>query len=216
MPRTITVKGVGKTSAKVDCVVLSMELEAQDVEYDRAMVLAAAQIDQLSHSLISIGFAKDAVKTTNFTVHTNYEQVKDANGDYINVLKGFVCSHSLKLQFDWDSGRLASALDTVANCIAHPQLRVAFTVKDPTTINDALLKQATLNARKKAELLCDASGVVLGQLLTIDYSWAETSPHSNTRYNLADRAAPMMAKAISIEPEDITLSDNATFVWEIM
>ena len=37
MPRTITVKGIGKVSATPDYVVLSMGLESQDMDYEKAM-----------------------------------------------------------------------------------------------------------------------------------------------------------------------------------
>ena len=40
MPRTITVKGIGKVSAAPDFVVLSMGLESQDMDYEKAMNIA--------------------------------------------------------------------------------------------------------------------------------------------------------------------------------
>ena len=39
MPRTITVKGIGKVSATPDYVVLSMGLESQDMDYERQRIL---------------------------------------------------------------------------------------------------------------------------------------------------------------------------------
>lgn len=74
----------------------------------------------------------------------------------------------------------------IAHCLAQPELSIAFTVKDPTAVNEALLREATVNAKKKAELLCEASGVKLGQLLTIDYNWDELNIFSNTRYDMAE------------------------------
>lgn len=47
----------------------------------------------------------------------------------------------------------------------------------------------------------------------------ELNVYSNTRYDMEEEclAAPMMAKCaeIDIEPDDIDVSDTATFVWEI-
>lgn len=219
MPRTITVKGIGKVSAKPDFVVLSMKLEVKHMEYDKAMDMAAEQMMQLSGSLASIGFEREAVKTISFNVSTDYDSHKDKQGDYQRVFSGFVCRHQLRLSFDFDMKRLSQTLAVIAECLAHPELRIAFTVRDATAINEALLREAAANARKRAELLCDASGVKLGQLLTIDYKWNERNIYSGTRYDLAEDgmydAAPMMAKAIDIEPDDIDVSDTATFIWEI-
>lgn len=218
MARTITVKGIGKISARPDYVMLSMKLEAKDKEYDKAMNIAAEQLSGLNDTLASIGFEKDAVKTTNFNVQTDYDSYKDKQGNYQRVFSGFVCSHQLKLSFDFDMKRLSQALAAIAHCLAQPELSIAFTVKDPTAVNEALLRESTVNAKKKAELLCEASGVKRGQLLTIDYNWGELNIYSNTRYDMAEDCicgAPMMAKSIDIEPDDIDVSDTATFVWEI-
>lgn len=219
MPRTITVKGTGKVSARPDYVTLSMLLESLDQSYDKAMELATKQIGELTDALAGTGFAKEALKTTNFDVRTDYNNEKDKRGNWKKIFNGYVVSHNLKLDFDFDMDRLSKALAAIANCAAHPQLSVAFTIKDPAAVKAEMLRSAAANAKEKAEILCAASGVKLGELVNIDYNWSEINIHSNTRYMLADEclreAAPMNAKSIDIEPEDINLNDCATFVWEL-
>lgn len=215
MARTITVKGIGKASAKPDYVVLSMTLESRHRDYDKAMDMAADHIRQLNETLHCIGFEKGSVKTTNFNVHTDYDRVKDCNGNYRSVFRGYEVTHDLKLAFDFDMDRLSQALSATAGCLSHPQLSVAFTVKDATAINEAMLRSATANARKKAEILCESAGVTMGELIAIDYSWGELDIYSHTRYDCCEDAMPLMAKSIDIDPDDISVSDTATFVWEI-
>ena len=65
--------------------------------------------------------------------------------------------------------------------LLHPELSIVFTVKDPSAVNKELLKSATANAREKAEILCEASGVELGKLLIIDYNWGRTQYHFTYR-----------------------------------
>ncbi len=219
MARIITVKGIGKASAKPNYVVLSMSLEAQNMNYEKAMDQATTQLEQLRNSLAGIGFEKDSVKTTNFNVRTSHDRVKDKNGNYQSIFNGYIVSHALKVEFDFDSKRLANALSTVATCLANPQLTIAFTVKDATDINEKMLRTATENAKRKAEILCEASNVKMGQLLSIDYNWGELSIYSNTRYDMTEDCMAMMAmseSSIDIEPDDIDVSDTATFVWEIL
>lgn len=43
MARTITVKGIGKVSARPDYVVLSMTLQSNHMDYDKAMDMTAAR-----------------------------------------------------------------------------------------------------------------------------------------------------------------------------
>lgn len=218
MPRTITVKGIGKVSTKPDLVVLSLEMVSKDKEYDKAMDSAAEQLAQLNECLATIGFEKESVKTTNFNVDTTYENYKDKRGNYKRVFSEYVCCHNLKLSFDFDMKKLSQALGAVVKCLAHPALNIEFSVKDATAVNEELLREATVNAKRKAELLCEASGVKLGQLLTIDYNWGELNIYSDTRYDMDEclLAAPEMGpRPIDIEPDDIEVRDTATFVWEI-
>lgn len=218
MPRTITVKGTGNVKTAPDYIVISMSLESQSLNYDETMELAAKQIDYLNTSLEEIGFEKKAVKTTNFNVRTDYDSVKDKNGNYKRVFSGYICSHRLKVEFDFDTKCLAQTLSAISKCLAKPELSIAFTVKDPSAINKELLKSATINAKEKADILCEASNVELGTLLTIDYNWGELNIYSHTEYGLAEdcMAIPMIKMSeIEIEPDDIDVSDTATFVWEI-
>ena len=112
--------------------------------------------------------------------------------------------------------QISLALGVISKCLAHPKLKIAFTVKDTTAVNEVLLREATINARKKAELLCDAANVKLGKLMTIDYNWAELDIYSNSKINYCqEQEYSFMKEDINIEPDDIDVSDTATFVWEI-
>lgn len=217
MPRTITVKGVGEAAAKPDYVVLSMRLESRNANYERAMSKAADSIDQLNEALATVGFDTKSVKTTQFNVDTDYENEQSADGRYKSVFKGYVVSHSLKVEFDFDNKRLADALSAVGGCIANPELGIAFTVKDQSVIEAEMLRSATENAARKAEILCSAAGVVLGELVSIEHALGELNIRSQTCYSMADNcfASPLKARAVEIEPDDVKVSDSATLVWEI-
>jgi uncharacterized protein YggE len=218
MTRTITVKGVGKVSASPDYVVITMGLEAKSKDYETTLELAAQKIEQLNASLEKIGFEKKAVKTTSFNVRTDYSSVKDKNGNYKRVFNGYYCEHSLKVEFDFDTKRLAQTLYAISKCLANPELSISFTVKDATAVNTELLRSATTNARDKAKILCETSGVALGELLSIDYNWGELNVVSRTEYMLEEECMPKYSSVledIDIAPDDINVSDTATFVWEI-
>ena len=218
MQRTITVKGIGNVSTAPDYVIISMSLEAQSMNYDEALDLAAKKNEYLNSSLEEIGFEKKSVKTTNFNVRTDYDRVKDNNGNYKSVFSGYVCNHRLKVEFDFDTRRLAQTLYAISKCLASPELSISFTVKDPTAVNSELLRSATINAKEKARILCEASGVELGELLRIDYNWGELNIVSHTDYMLEEKCLAMPSSSladIDITPDDIDVRDTATFIWEI-
>lgn len=218
MQRTITVKGTGKVTAPPDYVILSMSLETQDDDYEEAMNCAAYHLNDLNKRLEEIGFEKSSVKTSSFNVHTDYDRVKGKDGNYHTEFNGYICSHRLKLEFDFNTKRLTEALCTVSKCLARPEISITFTVKDPDAVNEQLLKSAAVNAKEKAQVLCEASNVKLGQLLSIDYNWGELNLISRTSFALEDKCMAMSASPLSdmeLEPDSIKVNDSATFVWEI-
>ena len=77
----------------------------------------------------------------------------------------------------------------------------------------------TKNARFNAEILAKSSEAKLGQLLKIEYEWDDTDFKSNTRlydFDGYSRRSAVLINQTDICPEDIEISDVATFVWELI
>lgn len=220
MNRTIKVKGTGIVKTKPDYVVLTLTLESFEKLYEDAMDSAATKIEQLNESLKKCGFNKSVVKTTHFSVDTIYESIKQKFGDYKRVFKGYKVIHYLKVDFDFESSMLAKSLSAIGSCLANPEISISFTVKDPTYISEEMLRTASESALKKAKILCESSGVSLGELISIDYSWGDLNIFSETSYRISEEclleSGMPKGSGIEIEPDDIETSDSVTFVWEIM
>lgn len=216
MNRTITIRGIGKLSLKPDQTVVSLTQKNLHAVYEKAMDEAAQHLEQLRHAIAEIGFSRDDLKTASFEVDTEYESARDENGNYQRRFVGYRVTHGLKLEFDFDAQRLSKVLGAIAACIAKPELNVQFTVKDKEAVSAALLESACRDAKSKAEMLSKASGVILGDLLSIDYHWGELHLHSPTHYRM-DNACMMksVAAPIEIAPDAIDVKDGVTFVWAI-
>ncbi len=217
MSRTIAVKGVGSLRLKPDYVVIGLELEAKDEVYERAMSLSSERIDELTKALTEVGFGKDELKTTGFHVRADYRSEQNDQGNYVQVFDGYVCHTSLKLSFDLEMQKLGETISAIGSCRGAPEMNISFTVKEPEAVKSHLLKAAADNARGKAEVLCAASNVHLGELQRIEYNWSETPAYSRTAVTADRLVMPMMKNAFRAEmsPEEIELSDSAAFIWEI-
>lgn len=53
MTKTITVKGIGRATAKPDTVALSLSLDSRAMEYDRAMETASEYIEDITRASCS-------------------------------------------------------------------------------------------------------------------------------------------------------------------
>lgn len=217
MKRTITVKGVGTASAKPDFIVISMNIVSKDPEYVKAVANANERIMLLQNAIIKAGFVKEDLKTLSFNVRTAYKNEQNERGMWVSVFDGYECRYRLKLSMDMDAKRLADTLTEISDSKADAEFNIEFTVKNPEEIGEAVLRSATENAKRKAKILCEASGEKLGELISIDYDWSDIHVASASVY-----AAGNMVRGITedaampeFEPEDIRSSDSVTFVWEI-
>lgn len=215
MNRVITVKGIGNISVKPDLIVLELCMETRHAEYSKCMKLASRELESLRRRLTDKNFADDALKTTDFGITAEYRHVKDTRGDYHDVFDTWRCGHSLKLEFPLDLERLSEVISAIGKSDAPPKLTVRFAVADGSRVGAELLKSATGNARRKAEILCDASHVKLGDLLSINYDWAEFSLYSNTEYTDGRDLDCCINASMHIDPEDVKVRDTVAFVWEI-
>ena len=222
MKRTIAVKGTGTVQAAPDQIELTMNLSVLDPDYKTAADEADRKSGALREAVLAAGFASDALKTADYSVGTEYRGVHDpATGEYRQEFAGYRIRHGLLLSFPLDLPRLAELLGGIGESGSEPELSIRFTVEDPEALRKRALESAAANAREKAEILAAASGVKLGELLTIRYEFADVRFASPTAFDagaLNGVHGRMMAKAsfaADITPQDITFTDSAGFVWEI-
>ena len=225
MKRTIAVKGTGTVEAAPDQIELTMNLSTLDPDYRTAAEEADKKSGKLSGAVRDAGFSPEALKTTDWGVGTEYRGVHDpATGEYRQEFAGYRIRHGLLLSFPLDLGRLAELLGLIGDSGAEPELSIRFTLKDPEALRKKALESAAANAREKAEILAAASGVRLGELLTVRYDFADVRFASPTMFEADAQTmnagrGRMMAKAsfaADMTPQDITFTDNAGFVWEIL
>ena len=200
MERTITVRGVGNISAKPDFIVIEMDIIGQSKNYSEALADASSAVEAVCNAAVSAGHSKDALKTINFGVSSEYDSVRNSKGTYQRVFVGYKCSYNTRLSFDFDRDMLERTLNASAESKAEPELSIRFTVRDDSAVKSALLEAAAENAREKAQILCRASGLI-----------------SPTSYAI-ERASLKRSAAVPdcIEPEDIKVRDTVAFVWEIV
>ena len=211
--RTIVVKGTGSISVKPDLTIISMTLKTVTPDYKETMELAAKEVDGLRQALISIGYERETLKTTDFDIKTEYKSFQNEQKVWQQEFIGYSCTHSLKLEFDFDMKRLGETLTAISTCGSEPECHIVFSVKDKTTVSTELLENAVANATDKATILSRAAGVKLGAIQRIDYSWGELRLLSQTRYS--HYQAYRKFEMVDVEPEDIHENDSVTVVWAI-
>lgn len=212
--RTLTVKGVGQASLPPDYIEIPLYLETRDEQYDQAIELANRKLEELRTCLESVGFTKEDLKTTSFNVDTDYEQVKDEEGNYVRVFRGYVVRHRLKFGFDFDNERLGEVIQVISDCPAHPEFSIQYQLKNESELKSLILQDAVKNATEQANVLALAAGVTLGPIEAIEYDWMNVTyqPRQLMLSESTDYSMAMM----DLQPEDIRDTDYVTVVWELI
>lgn len=212
--RTITVKGTGKASLPPDYIEIPLYLESRDERYEQAIELASQKLEELQQCLEGIGFKKEDLKTSSFTVDTDYEQVKDEEGNYVRVFRGYIVRHHLSIGFDFNTEKLGEVIQTISDCPAHPEFSIQYQLKNETALTSLILEDAVKQATRQANVLAQAAGVTLGPIQAIEYDWSTIS--YQPRELLLNESANHSMTMMDLQPQDISATDYVTIVWELI
>lgn len=220
MERTIRVTGRGKMNVKPDTIELNIFVSKVYPEYAEAMEASAEMTEVLKAAAERAGFDPRDLKTTGFSINMNYEGVYDEKGNWKNKFAGYRYDHNLALRFDADNVKLGKMLWELSDCGADAEISINHTVKDPEPIRNELLAKAVKDSRTKAEVLAAASGVSLGDIISVDYSWGEMQIFNRTVDNLTFGSNSKISMTeesfdMDIEADDIHIRDTVTVIWEI-
>ncbi len=218
--RTIRVTGKGNIKIRPDMTRITITLTEVYKEYTEALKCSSEDTEKMKDLLSKFDFKRTDLKTLNFNVDTEYEGYTE-DGAYKQRLVGYRYRHTMKIEFDSDNDRLGKVLYALANSELQPEFNICYTVKDREAAKNELLGKAVADAKEKAAVLTQAAGVILKDIQTIDYSWGELNMETRpmNRMLAAKAVSADIADesyAIDMEPDDISVSDAVTVVWEII
>ena len=217
MSRTMRVKGKGNLKVRPDMTRVSIFLSNICKNYDEALSVSTGNSGLLRQIVSELGFAESDLKTVGFDVDVQNESYRDRNDNWKKRFVGYKVSHSLKIDFESDNDILGRLLGRIAACPAKPEFGISFFVKDTETAKNRLLGNAVRDAKVKAVVLAEASGVKLGDIRNIDYSWGEIRFESDRMPIAGELGYKEETRFdIDIDPDDIAVSDTVTVEWEIL
>lgn len=210
MTGSLTVYGEAFTNIQPDEVLTRFHTEAKNMDYQRTVDLLGERSDQLLKTLRKLGYEPNDLKTSQFNVSKNYEY---SNG--IRKDSGYVASQILQLKFSYQPDDLIKLINAVSGSSADPQISFSFQLSDQKMkqVKENLISEAVMDARRKADIITDASGTDIYGIKEIKYG------------NLTGSGPPMyrmMEKASGSEPayggfnaEDLSFSESIEITYMI-
>lgn len=205
--RLMNVQGVGKITIQPNIVIISFRMKSSCKEYSDTLKVLNHQTESLRKSLDLIGIDRAKLKTTDFEIGTD---TKEINNKY--VLLGYWASHKLMIELPFEKELLNSVLQQIAKSQSGAGVSIYFSAKDSEKHHKQILIEAVRDAKSKASILAETSGVILGKIQEINYG--HTSIHFYD-HGISDMECCDGVNA-DIEPKDITASDTVSLVYEIM
>ena len=205
--RTITVTGEGKTTAAPDMAILNIGVQSNAETAAAALRENSSAMTATINKLKDLGVSEKDIQTSGLSIRPQYDYERNRSKPLVT---GYTASNNVtvKLRDLDDAGRVIDqAVQTGANSLGG----ISFTFADPKPLYEAARKDAVAVARARAELLTEAAGVSLGQVLTIQDGYAVTP--SPVVQVAAMRAEADMA--VPIQAGESTISANVTIVYEI-
>ena len=205
MERTIRVTGKGKLAVKPDLIELTLSIKDIKKEYNELLKRSSSATNEVKELLEKIGFERKNIKTKSFDINIEYDSYRDKNDKWVDEFKA-------------NNKMLGRVLYTLSKSTSYPSFSISYTVSNPEKYKNKLLENAINNSKEKAIVLANASGVKLGNILSIDYSWSElrisSSPFENKKW-FFEEDNDESDYVIDVEIDDIDVTDTVTVIWNI-
>ena len=157
----IAVNGTGETRISADTAVISLGVSARDRDVLKAQQTVNENIAGIRQALLSNGVAEENINTDYMSIYAIYDYNED-----VEKVQAYNASTTLAVKVtDMDS--VGKLIDEAFEAGANTLNGISFSASDTDEARDESLKAAVGEARAKAEVLAEASGLKITGIETI-------------------------------------------------
>lgn len=210
---TVHVTGMAQVKALPNLVSVYFNVETNGTTSKEANDKNSEIVNAVTANLIKEGFAQKDITTQNFNIYPDNEWTPNGT-----VNKGYKAVHSLKVQISTDNvEKIGSAIDAGVNGGASVSyINFELSQDKQNEYKSQALRQATEDARIKADSIASGLGKKLGAIVSVSDSSFDYNPWP--LYNAMDsRASGAEAKAAvtSIQPGEQTINAQISVTYKI-
>ena len=218
MQKTVRVTGRANLSIAPDTAVVTIMLRGTAKEYEQIIKKSSGDLKKVKKAIFDLGFEEKALKNIDYDVKMDYEGTTDKKGNYKRAFVGYKYYREMKLTFTKDAKLLGKLMTALQLCSAAPEISIYYTVADTEAAKNQLLDLAVKDAICKAQALSKGANVVLGDIISIDYSFIKI--HFDTEICAVSEKCMCFDEEsddldFDLDPEDIDAKDSVTVVFEI-
>lgn len=206
--RGISVSGEGKVTAAPDMAVITIGVSVLKPTVAEARDAAALSLDAMIASMKANGVAEKDIQTQALSIYPEYDYRDDKQ-----TLRGYRVQNTVVAKIR-DLDKTSDVIDgAVTEGGDNATIQgISFTIDDPESLREEARTKAIEDAKRKAQTLADASGVEIGEPITISEGGFAV-PVLERGLGGADAAAPGVSTPI--EPGELDVVVNVSVTWEI-
>jgi uncharacterized protein YggE len=208
-PRTLSINGSGTISIQPDIASIQIGVHTEGPNAQETVASNNQQSQQLISALGEAGIANKDIQTSNFSISPRQEW--DANGQPTGVIT-YVVDNSVSVTVR-DLTKIGSVLDAAVGAGANNIYGIQFDHEDREAAQQQAITVAMENARARAEVLAEAAGVELGQVMSLQTYLGSANPVPYER-NYA-MAADMAAASVPVATGEMQIMVDVSVVYEI-
>ncbi len=177
----ISVSGTGETRISADTAVISLGVSARDKDVLKAQQKVNEAIAKIRQALTGIGVAEENINTDYMSIYAIYDYDDD-----VEKVQAYNASTTLAVKVT-DMEIVGRVIDEAFAAGANTLNGISFSASDTDAARDESLKAAVAEARAKAEVLAEASGMKITGIELI--SEGNVFSYDNTVSNFSAKRA---------------------------
>lgn len=203
----ITVTGTGETRVAADMAVVTLGVSERDPDAVTAQQKVNARIEAIRNALTELGIEEENITTNYVNIYAIYNY-----GGEQEQLTGYSASTSLSIRVT-DIEFAGKVIDTAFTAGANTLDGVSFSASHTEDARAEAMKKAVADARKKAEILAEASGLKITGIASV--SEGGSYSHSNTvaGYGAYDVDEAKSGAPTVLQAAKIIVADTVTVVY---
>lgn len=205
VPGSITVDGIGRSSATPDSAVVEIGVQTRAITASNALSETSVAVTALVEALTAAGVDQADIQTQNVSLFPIYDQPTTPNGT--QVLSGFNATNVVQVRVR-SLDDLGDLLDTAVGAGANLIQSIRLELSDAEDAVSAARAAAVANARAKAEELATLTGRKLGAVRAVVESTGGAMP-------FAAQDGRGGAASVPIEPGSQSVQVTVQVTWEL-
>ncbi|MDO9527058.1 MAG: SIMPL domain-containing protein [Gemmobacter sp.] len=201
----MTVTGEGRVDSAPDMAVITLGVATEAQTAAAALSENSTRLAAVLDRLRASGIADRDLQTSGLNLGP---QMEYAEGRAPRII-GYAASNNLTVRVR-DLSALGGVLDTAVSDGANTFNGLTFGLSDPMPALDGARTAAVADARRKAQMIADAAGVRLGDVIDISESVNSGGPAPMFRDSKL-----AMAESVPVAGGEVSHSVNVSITWEL-